>query len=136
MIYYYSSDMKLEDVKYDRDNHFYYEILEKGDRAYFQSYIDRFMLHKQHGFIWVDLFNRLGQCSELPKEWAKKREQLFGFLGHACMRRIVNKYAITDADREIANRAMRTFRSEFCELVRPEASFSVRCRYALGFTAY
>ncbi len=91
------------------------------------------MNDKSPGFVWVDLFNRFGQCEQLPKEWARKREELFQFLGHACMKRIINKYAITDHDRQLADRARRTFKREFCDLVRPEASFSVRCRYAVGW---
>jgi len=126
--------MRIEEIKYDEDRHFYYWVRDIASREFYQPMIDRFMLHKltDHGFIWVDIFNRLGQCNELPKEWARKRQELFQFVGHARMLRIFNKYAITEEDKQVANRAMKTFKSEFSALVKPEASFSVRCRYTLG----
>lgn len=125
--------MKIEDIKYDQERHFYWEVLNCGNRASYQDYIDRFLVHKGEGFVWIDLFNKLGQCKELPTRWNLAREQLFKFVGHNTMLNIVNKYAITQRDRDIADKAMKTFRAEFNELVRPEASFSTRCRYTIGF---
>jgi hypothetical protein len=127
--------MRIEDVRYNEDRHFYYEILSCGDRASFQSDIDKFLLHKDAGFIWVDLFNKLGQCPGLVNDalLRTKRQQLYQFLGHERMRRIVNKYAITEEDRESADKAMKTFQTEFNQLIKSDASFTVRCRYLLGY---
>jgi len=132
--------MRLEDVKYCQDNHFYYEFLMTNDRQSYQEYIDRFYLLKKDkdpGFVWVDLFNKLGQCRTF--KFAKNdalslaRQQLYHFLGHDTMCRIVNKYAITDSDKIAADKAMKTFQTEFNGLISPEVSYITRCKYAVGF---